>query len=271
VLTIKPEMYAIFLLFALLILNSSFAQTDSVKLSHKNSITITYGFVHNRIIDEGYTDSRLLFRGTNSKLRIDFTHDALPNLFNFTLEASLGKVRSRQGNLPSELTQANITLEYFRRLKKYQLFGREGLIFAGISGSSRISRLANSPVIDNTDFLTMQGIYLGAMTRIKLSETQHLQIAYLVPTVVSIGRILYSEADFSYQMQNNPLEFLRENSQTTYFALSDLIQLKAGYVRKFTRSTSFMISYAFFFAKSNFKAPISLYSNELLLGLKFGL
>jgi hypothetical protein len=261
-----------FFVITFFLLNASFAQTntDSIRIK-KSSIEFNFGVIHTRLIDQGYTDSKLLFYGTNSKFRIGFSRELSTHLFNFALEVADGKVRSLHGNLPSQLTQGVVTLEYFHRLQQFNLFERESDVFIGINGSSRIYFLENSPIIDNTSIFTMQGIHLIAATRIKLNQKQQLNVSYLVPALVSAGRVLYSEADYSYRMQAQPIAYLLDYSRTTYFSVFDLIQLKADYTKKFSSAASFTIRYSFIYAESRFKAPIALYSNEILFGLKFGI
>jgi hypothetical protein len=55
-------MKAIFLLSSILLIKASFAQTDSVVLhSKKNSLVFSYGFIHNRSIDEGIPTANFSF------------------------------------------------------------------------------------------------------------------------------------------------------------------------------------------------------------------
>lgn len=263
-------MKVIFIISTLLITNSSFAQTDSLPLRQKkNSLFFEYGFLHNRLIDEGYTDSKLLFYGTNSKLRIGYTRETVAYIFNFIAEGGSGKVTSKHDHLPSELSHVRVAFEYFRHLKAYRLFGKETALFAGINCSGRVYVLENTHVLDNMSLFSMQGVYLGVLARVKIDPKRRLEVAYLLPAVVSVGRILNSESNFSHSEQTQPVAFLLDNSETIYFNVFRLVQLRVNYEKDISRHTSFTARYGFFYAHSAFKAPVSLYSNELLFGLKF--
>lgn len=259
-------------LISVFVLSSSFAQRDTVESRIRtNSIELNFGFIHTRLIDQGYTDSRLLFRGMNSKLRMGFSRDASTYLLRFFIQAGSGKVTSRHGGLPSDLTQAMLTLEYLRNVKRHSLFGKPVRLFAGISGVSQIYFLENSPVVDNTAIFTTQGINLALAARTTINEGQHLSVFYLLPALVSVGRVIYSEADFSHQMQTRPVDFLLSNSQMTYFSVSEFMHLRAEYEKRLSRTVSFTARYTFVYAASKFKAPVALYSNEFLVGFKFAL
>lgn len=262
----------IILLSSICFINYSYGQTDTTLANtKKNNIQFDFGFVHSRLIDEGYTYSELLFRGTNRKFRLGYGRETATYIFNFLFEASSGKVASKSGNLASDLTNVKPTLEYLRRVKEYNLLGSKSKFFAGINLSSNNYILENSPVVDNSDVISLHGIYLGLVNQIKLNKSQQLQIAYLLPVVVSVNRIINSENDFTNEDYKHPVQMLFDNKSTSYFNVADFIQLKIGYEKKISRSTSWTATYSFFYMNSTFEAPIRMYSNELLAGLKINL
>lgn len=257
------------ILLSICFINCSFGQTDSTLATvKKDNIQFDFGFIHSRLIDEGYTASELLIRGTNPKFRLGYGRETEKYIFNFLFEASSGKVTSKSGNLPSELTNVKPALEYFRKVKQYTLFRKESKFFAGLNISSNNYVLENGPVFDNSDIFSMHGIYLGLVNQIKLNKSQRLQIAYLLPPVVSVNRIIDSENNFTNEDYKHPVQMLFGNKSTSYFKIADFIQLKIAYEKKIARSTSFTATYNFFYMNSAFEAPIRMYSNELLLGLK---
>ena len=262
-------MNKLIVLLSICFINCSFGQTEStLTTAKKNKFQFDFGFVHSRLIDEGYTASELLIRGTNPKFRLGYGRETENYIFNFLFEASSGKVTSKSGNLPSELTNIKPTLEYLRKVKQYQLFGKNNKFFAGVNVSSSNYVLENGPVFDNSDIFSVHGIYLGLVNQIELNKSQRLQIAYFLPTVVSVNRIIDSENDFTNEDYQHPVQMLFGNKSTSYFKIGDFIQLKIGYEKKISRSTSFTATYSFFYMNSTFEAPIRMYSNELLVGLK---
>jgi hypothetical protein len=259
----------IILLISICFSNYSFGQTDStITTAKKNNIQFDFGFVHSRLIDEGYTANELLFRGTNPKFRLGYGRETETYIFSFLFEASSGKVTSKSGNLVSDLTNIKPTLEYLRKVKQYKLFGNESKFFAGINLSSNNYVLENGPVFDNSDIFSVHGIYLGLVNQIKLNKSQRLQIAYILPAVIAVNRIINSENDFTNEDYKHPVQMLFANKSTSYFKIADFIQLKIAYEKKISRSASWTATYSFFYMNSTFEAPIRLYSNELLVGLK---
>lgn len=59
--------------------------------------------------------------------------------------------------------------------------------------------------------------------------------------------------------------------ETSYFAILDNVQVNVDYVIKISDHTRFEIRYGFFYVTSAIEAPVHIYSNQLLAGLKFDL
>jgi hypothetical protein len=258
----------IILLSCICFVNCSFGQTDSTTFKN-NNIQFDFGFVHSRLIDEGYTASDLLIRGTNPKFRLGYGRGTEKYIFNFLFEASSGKVTSKSGNLPSEFTNVKSTLEYLRNVKQYTLFGMESRFFAGLNVNSNNYDLENGPVFDNSDIFSVHGIYMGLVNQIKLKKSQRLQIAYLLPAAVSVNRILESDNNLTKEDDQHPVQMLFSNKSTSYFKIDDFIQLKIGYEKNVSRTASITATYSFFYMNNTFEAPIRMYTNELLAGVKF--
>src|SRR6187549_3247172 len=91
------------ILLLLLISGVAFGQPEDATLKvRKNSIRLGIGLIHVRMIDDGYTDNRLLFRGTNCKFNLGYGLEMAKYSFSFSVAGSIGKVESKSGDLPSD-------------------------------------------------------------------------------------------------------------------------------------------------------------------------
>ncbi len=258
-----------FIAFCLGISLVGYGQTENAGKEKRSSIDVNLGVVHGRFTDIGYTNSSLLFRGTNMRFGVSYTRETSKYSFVFSAMASAGKVESKGSNLPSDLIYVNPSLEYIRRLKDFQLFGKSSVLRAGIQLSSINYYLENEPVFDNIDIFSLHGMYLKFRNRLTLTERTSLQVAYSLPLIVYENRVLWNggASSFTYEDRDEILRTLTTHGQVTYFNLRN-IQLKVDYVIRMGNSADFLIQYRFFYLNSFSDAPIRMYSNELLLGLK---
>src|SRR5215831_297046 len=144
---------------------SSFCQVDTLKIHRKNAIQFDIGPVHYRMIDEGYTQSRLLFAGTITKINLGYSRENGNYLFQFQISGSSGKVSSSSGNLPSDFVVIQPTIAYLRNLKLSSR--RSTSLYAGIHISSINFVLRNEPVVDNIDIFSLHGMYASLQGRLK--------------------------------------------------------------------------------------------------------
>jgi hypothetical protein len=240
------------------------------KLKH-NNIQISYGMVHSRMIDQGYTSSNLLFRGTNSKFNLGYGRETDRYIFNFVIAASFGKLASKGDNLPSDFYLIHPSIEYVRKIAKYRLLKKESHFFAGVHLSSINYALQNSEVIDNIDVFSLHGIYLNFTNRLKLNGKQSLQLTWLIPTMVYSNRVLWKggASKLNFDDKDHLFRTLTTNGKYSYFDVSGNIQFRADYIFKIGKNADFEIKYRFFYADNFIQTPVHIYSNEVLVGLKF--
>lgn len=253
---------------------AAFGQTESPPLKiRKSNIRLGVGLTHIRMIDEGYTDSRLLFRGTNSKFSLAYGRETGKHIFSFSVSASIGKVESRHGNLPTSYYFFQPSLEFLRNIRADELLGKENKLFLGVSLSSFNQGIENEKVIDNMSIFSLHGFYFSFCNRLRLNERQHLQLSYLMPAVVFENRLLWNGGASRYTRRDteNIPRLLTDNGKFSYFNLFNNIQFGLDYVVKTGKATSVRIGYKFFSASSRIEAPLHLYSNDLILELKIGL
>ena len=252
----------------------AFGQTvDTTLKIRKSNIRLGIGLIHIRMIDEGYTDSRLLFRGTNSKFSLAYGRETGKHIFSFSVSGSIGKVESRQGNLPTNYYFLHPSLEFLRNIRADELFGKENELYLGVLLSSFNQGIENERVIDNLSIFSLHGLYFSFCNRLSLNKRQYFQLSYLMPAVVFENRLLWNggASRYTYRDTENIPRLLADNGKFSYFNLFNNIQFGLDYVVKTGKATSIRIGYKFISASSLIEAPLHLYSNELILELKIGL
>jgi hypothetical protein len=266
------KLLAIFFL-TLLSLSGHGQSQEFTKKIRKSNIRFSMGMLHTRLIDEGYTDSKLLFRKTNFAFQAGYRMEHLNYIFDVSLAGSIGKVTSKSGNLTSDFYFGEVSVDYARRISSYQLFGKESKFFGGIKLSTTNYGIASMRVIDNVSIFSLHGLYLQLHNLLVLDEKQSLSVAYSVPLVVYQNRLLWNGGanEFTYKEILNIPRLMTTNGEVSYFSITKNIQFDVVYTIRLRELTSFEIGYEFWYASSAIEAPIHLYSNKFMVGLKFKL
>jgi hypothetical protein len=262
------------ILLLLFISSVAFGQTDrATQKIRKNSIRLGVGLIHVRMIDEGYTNSRLLFRGTNCKFGLGYGRETEKYSFIFSVTGSIGKVESESGNLPSDYFLFLPALEFSRNVSKYKLLGNESKLFLGANLSSFNQGIDNERAVNNISIYSLHGLYLSINNRILLNERQQLQLTYLMPAVIFENRVLWNggASKYTYRDTENIARLLTNSGEFSYFNLRNNVQLGVDYIVKIGNASHVRFGYKFFRAISSLEAPFHLYSNELMVELKIGL
>jgi hypothetical protein len=252
----------------------TFGQTEDVVLKvRKSNIRFGIGLIHVRMIDEGYTGSRLLFRGTNCLLSLGYGRETNKYIFNFSVHGSFGTVESKSGDLPSNYFYIQPSLELLKNVRTSELSGKENKFFLGALLSSFNQEIENERIIDNISIFSMHGIYLSFFDRLNLTDRHSFQLSYAMPVVVYENRLLWNGGASQFttgDIENIP-RLLTEHGTFSYFNIFNNVQLGLDYVVKTGKATQLKIGYKFLSASSLVESPLHLYSNELIVELKIGL
>ncbi|HZY80234.1 MAG TPA: hypothetical protein VFE50_11970 [Cyclobacteriaceae bacterium] len=222
----------------------AFGQTEN-----KNSVQFSYGLSHSRLIDDGYSRN-LLFRGTNSKFFLGYARESDDYRFRFSIESSLGTVKSKSENLPSKFYTAQPSLEYSRKAGPGNLYVGPGL-------KSTNYLIINQPIFDNASLVSLHGLYIN-VTR----DIRNLRLSYALPVAVYDNRVLWNggASELAFEDLETPLRVFTTNGSFHYFDLSN-IQLRADYIKSIGQKADFIAGYQFRYFKH-------FYSNEITAGLK---
>lgn len=261
----------VLVLCLMLVTGEASGQSENKPDGGKNSIELNAGIIQNRFIDQGYTNSRLKFSGINGKFGLGYQRHGNRYLFNFSVAASAGSLRSVSGNLPSDFYTVHVFTEYLRRIKDNVLFGKENEFFAGIHAGSLNYYLQNEPVFDNIDLFSLHGVYLSFYDKLNLSTRQSLRLSCQMPVIVFENRVLWNggASEFTLTDRDNILKLITAHSHARFFDINKNVQLRADYIINISKKTEAEIRYRFVYLNSFEQGPVRLYSNELLLGLKF--
>ncbi len=257
-------------IFFLLLTTATFGQSDSsLQKIKKNNIQIDFGFAHSRLIDEGFTQSKLLFKGTNFKVGLGYGRETDKYIFNFLTAYNAGNVSTKESKLATDFMNVNISFDYLRSVK----LSSQHHFFAGIQLSSINYIMHNEQIFDNIDAFSLHGLYFNFLDKILISKKQSIQISYSMPTAVYENHVLWNggASMYTYSDKKHILRLFTTNGKFSYFNLINNILLKADYSLKIGKNTDFNIKYRFFYFNDFIQTPIHIYSNELLFGLKFKL
>jgi hypothetical protein len=260
------------ILFLLACAKISFAQQDTLsRKTRKNTIQLDFGFVHTRLIDEGFTQSRLLFRGTNPKIGLGYGRQTAHSIFNFRIAIASGNIRTKQNNWAASYDNVSAGVEYLQHVRPFKFLEKESHLFAGLQFSTINYAIQNEPIFDNVDVLSLHGIYFKLNYELTLSKKQSLQITYALPAVVYVNQVLWNSGASVYDFNDldNIFKLVSTHGRYRYFGVSKNIPIELIYKVKIGRNVDFNVKYAFRYINYTIKKPFRLYSNELLLGLKF--
>lgn len=247
-------------------------ETTSLKI-RKSYLRLGVGIMHTRMIDEGYTDSHYLFRGTNAKLSLAYGRETENYIFNFTIEGSMGDLESKQGDLPSNYYFLEPSLEWLKPVTRYSTFGKENKLFLGAQLSSLNQGIENEKVVNNISIFSLHGMYLNVLNRLQLTQKHHLQLNYSLPVVVYENQALWNGGASKYTAHDseNIPKLLTDNGSFNYFNIFGNLQLGIDYILKTGKSTSLRVGYNFTYVNSHVESRLGFYSNDLLFELKIGL
>jgi hypothetical protein len=259
-----------FFLCLLPVLCQSQSDEPMVKV-RKSNIQLAVGFLHLRLIDEGYTDSRLLFRGTNPAFRFGYGRETNQYAFNFAMSFVGGEIKSKSGNLPTDLYFGDMSLEYLRSLRSRTLIGKENKFFWGGRVSTINQGIVSMRTIDNVSIFSVHGVYIDLHDRLILNEKDAINVSFLLPVMVYTNRVLWNggASKYTYREVQNIPRLMTTNGKFSFFNMIDNIQFDVSYLKKVGLNTSMEVRYGFIYTSSSIEAPIRNYSNRLLLGLKF--
>lgn len=244
---------------------------EPARATRKNSIHVGTGVLHARQIDNGYTGSSLLFRGTNLALRFGYAHEGARQFFDVSSSFSIGKLKSKSGELPSDFYYVEVSADYLRKVATHQLFGKENQFFAGLRLGTINQGLANIFQIDNIGVYSLHGAYIALKNRLKLDDKRSLQFSWFAPTVVYENRLLYNggATDITTRNFRNIPALLTTQGELSYFSIFRNVQVNLTYVTLLSDKADASIRYRFFYASSSIKDAYHTYSNELIASLHF--
>jgi hypothetical protein len=249
----------------------AFGQSTDSLPGLNNNIHISTGILHTRQIDEGYTGSSLLFRRTNIAFRFGYGRETERQIIDVTSSFSIGKMKSKSGDLPSDFYYIEMNADYLRRVVSHDLFKTKNQLFAGIRLGTLNQGVANLHQLDNISVYSLHGAYIALHNRLKLDNKRSLMASWYIPSVVYENRILFNggATDIATRDLRNVPGLLTTHGDFSYFSILRNIQLDLTYITKLSDGVEATLRYEFFYASSAIDAPFHAYSNELTVGLQF--
>ena len=265
---VRYSIFGVFCIPALIIGTTlpAFTQPDTLS-SRFHGLQFDAGLIHNRLVDEGLTASRLLFRGTAFKIKAGYWMSAEKFNLGGHLDFSTGDIQTTEDRLESKIIGINLYLFYLRRIAEYNVFERPGKLLAGLELASQNIVIDGIEVLDNVSVLFAQGLNTSVSQEILLSNTRSLHLGLVIPVVSFAKRESYDSGvnDELKEEADNPGQLLFNDSR---FVFIPGVRLKTAYARALGQQVSFVLAYEFRYLNNRQTMPLRIYSNELTAGLK---
>lgn len=145
------------------------------------------------------------------------------------------------------------------------------MLLGGLKVSSINQALISMQVVDNVSIMSLHGAYAYLQNKIQLDEKQSLFISYCLPLAVYENRLLWNggASKYSYREVQRIGRLMFTSGNWSFLALSRNVQLNVNYVRHISPQASLDVRYEFFRLANFSEAPIRVYANTLMVGLKF--
>jgi hypothetical protein len=250
--------------------HSVLAQSDS-DVRFKNNFHFAIGYEHTRLIDEGFSQSKLLFRGTNPVLNIGYKRINENFLANLNFKASPGSLITKQGGLTTEFYNVYTAIEYLKNLKLNSETKTKDNIFVGLQLSSTNYALISENVFDNYDLFSLHGLYLKMNYELNLKPSQRIIFSYALPTAIYANHVLWNSGASIYDYDNtkNLLALVSSHGEMTYLKVLNNIPIEMQYQKRFRKKFDYIFKYNFSYTNYKIEAANRYYTNGLMVTLKF--
>lgn len=237
----------------------------------KNSLTISLGADHHRLIDQAFTSSRLKFTGTSFSTALFYQRTTDVYAFETRVQGGTGKVATGDNTLTSRAGRIHLSVSYARSVVNYSLLNTQNIGYLGVQASSFNSAIYNEALLENVSvtFYNTLNVLLKQTTR--LDQAKDLQLELVLPVLGWTKRSIY-DGGANQELENdadNIGNLLFNNSRFSFVNPLSVPRINLTYVHRLTPKTDFTLKYFFSYLYDNDIEPIKSYQNGLLAGLKF--
>lgn len=237
----------------------------------KNNFQLMLGAIHYRLIDEAFTENKLLFSGTSFAIDLAYQRKSNGHVFKTNIGANKGNVVAQEV-LKADVLYLQMATSFATRVKKFSMFGKSTELYFGSQLSIKDYVLSDNEIIENTTVLLNNsvGLYLYYFLVISTKSTIEADIA--LPLIGLHRREQYDggtnkklEKDF----EEGLFHVLFTDYQFGMISPLNLPQMNINYILSIGETSAFTVNYVFNYAANDSIQPIKLYTNGLLVGLRF--
>ena len=254
------------LLSVLIFSGSLQAQKKSEK-----TFQLSLGADHIRLIDQGFTSSKLKFTGTAFIASMSYESLSETRLFGALLRGSFGNLTSADKSLNAEFTRLEIDLTYAKSLPEYSFLKIQNKVYAGVGISSYNFALENEPELENISITFYHTANLTLHQISHINEKNKLQLKVVLPVLGWVKRSAY-DGGANQELEedsNNVLKLFFNDSEFSLLNPLKIPRVNIAYSYRIAPKTEFTINYLFNYLHSRDPEPIKAYNNSLLGGFKF--
>jgi hypothetical protein len=256
--------------FLLLVASRLYAQdpSDSTITARKNSIGLSIGAVHHRVIDEALTASKLKFKGTIPALELNYQHRYQRSILVASAYGALGYIHTPDESLSSSMQQFRLGCSFLNNI--HQNNKRTGLFIGGELSSMWYMRY-DEKQLNNLSFLLIHGLFLHVKDEYRINKRSMLIAEIHLPGLMFIKR---ESGDGGANLElaeeiDNPGQILFSNTYLAGPNPATYLRYRLGYEYAFSSRASFTVDYSFSWVNEYSNGTLKMYSNQLLAALKF--
>ena len=237
-----------------------------------NELTIGFGAMHTRLIDEAFTHNRLKFYGTAFTPLVTYQRQFNHHLFRIAAVGNKTNLKSKDREFDAELIHFDVSLSYAYRVVDHVLLTRESQLAVGVQVAAINELLLELEIIEDATvtFLYTGNVYLLHTTH--LSDRSDLRMELYLPLAGFIKRESYdggANKQLESEYIENRFDLFFDDASFHFMNPLTLPRIHLKYLYRAGGRTDLMCRYQFHYLVNREIAPIRLYGNGLQVGLNF--
>ncbi|HMJ71138.1 MAG TPA: hypothetical protein VK508_19695 [Cyclobacteriaceae bacterium] len=237
----------------------------------RHEVEINAGAIHNRVIDEGFTASKLKFTGNTPAFQATYRRTGEKIVIHAGLYAAFGKVRTADQRISSRMYQYRISASVLRPLFKSGTSSSKIHLFIGGELSSMIYMRYDEKQIYNVSAMFIHGLYVHALGQLDLNSRSSISAELFVPGLL-FTRYVAADGGANVDLKpeaDHPLELIFNKAAIASPVPFPYLRCKFGYSLKLSQRVSFAASYEFSRLRDQSEGTLRAYGNQILTGFKF--
>jgi len=253
--------------FIFLVVSHVYSQDQPDSTKTENSIGLSIGAVHHRVVDEAFTAARLKFTGTLPAFQLNYLHRYERSILLASAYGAFGYIDTPDESLSSSMQQFRVGCSFLRSI--FRGSERTGLFIGGELSSMAYMRY-DEKQLNNVSGMFIHGIFLHVIDEYRINKRSALIAEMLLPGVMFIKR---ESGDGGANIElaedvNKPVQLLFSDTYVAGPNPATYLRCRFGYENRLSPRVTFTADYAFSWVNEYSHGALKMYSNQLSAGLK---